>query len=64
MVQEVVAPDVVSVTWAVAGMEAVVVVAATSAVVVPAVVPAVVAPAMVVAVSMGILGPVGKLWRS
>ena len=63
MVQEVVAP-VVSVTWAVAGMEAVVVVAATSAVVVPAVVPAVVAPAMVVAVSMGILGPVGKLRRS
>lgn len=59
MVQEVVAP-VVSVTWAVAGMEAVVVVAATSAVVVPAVV----APAMVVAVSMGILGPVGKLRRS
>ena len=60
MVQEVVAPDVVSVTWAVAGMEAVVVVAATSAVVVPAVV----APEMVVAVSMGILGPVGKLQRS
>ena len=60
MVQEVVAPDVVSVTWAVAGMEAVVVVAATSAVVVPAVV----APEMVVAVSMGILGPVGKLRRS
>ena len=59
MVQEVVAP-VVSVTWAVAGMEAVVVVAATSAVVVPAVV----APAMVVAVLMGILGPVGKLRRS
>ena len=55
----VVAP-VVSVTWAVAGMEAVVVVAATSAVVVPAVV----APEMVVAVSMGILGPVGKLRRS
>ena len=55
----VVAP-VVSVTWAVAGMEAVVVVAATSAVVVAAVV----APAMVVAVSMGILGPVGKLRRS
>ena len=55
----VVAP-VVSVTWAVAGMEAVVVVAATSAVVVPAVV----APAMVVAVSMGILGPVGKIRRS
>ena len=59
MVQEVVAP-VVSVTWAVAGMEAVVVVAATSAVVVPAVV----APEMVVAVSMGILGPVGQLRRS
>ena len=59
MVQEVVAP-VVSVTWAVAEMEAVVVVAATSAVVVPAVV----AQAMVVAVSMGILGPVGKLRRS
>ena len=55
MAASVVVAPVVSVTWAVAGMEAVVVVAATSAVV---------APAVVVAVSMGILGPVGKLRRS